>query len=131
MRALLAVGYIFFFAGPNQNAMVLWSRVGEEFHAAYRDFAYLGDFNGWKRGSPRKTRFRQNPKVTYEHPQACESEKLRELATCHVALIAGEHREFIFPERLLTGAAKKRHTTPPTCNPEHRVKPHLSRREPS
>ena len=68
VRALLTIGYIFFFAGPNHDAMVLRCRVGEEFHAANRDFVDLGNIRRWKRGRLGKTRFRQNPEVAYEHP---------------------------------------------------------------
>src|SRR5580700_517803 len=129
--ALLAVGQVFLLTRADQNAMILWSRIGEEFHAVNRDFACLAHFNGGRRLSLGKARFRQNPEVAYEHPQAREREKLRELAACHVALIAGEYGEFVFPERLLTGAAQKRHMTPPTCNPGHRAKPNPPPREPS
>src|SRR5205814_1271349 len=58
VRALLAVGHVFFFAGPNHDAMVLRSRVRKQSHAANRDFAYVGDFNRGKPGSLSKTRFR-------------------------------------------------------------------------
>src|SRR6266446_1512120 len=102
---LLTVGYVFLFAGADKDAVILCGRVGEEFHTANRDFTNLGHRDRRKGRSLRKIRLRQNPKIADEHAEARERKKLRELAACHVALIAGEHREFIFPERLLTGAA--------------------------
>src|SRR5690348_6577628 len=131
MSALLAVGYVIFFAGSNQYAMVLRRGVGEEFHSANRDFVDFGDLSRWERGSLGQERFHQNPEIADEHTEAGEGKKFRELATRYVALIAREHGEFVFPERLLTGAAKKRHTTPPTCSPEHRAKQNPPQREPS
>src|SRR5438132_6222124 len=131
VRALLTVGHVLFFGGANHNAMVLRSGVGEEFYTTNRNFIYVGDFYDRKRGRLCKERFHQNPKIANEHAEACESEKLRELAASNVALVAREHRKLVFPERLPTGVAKKRHTTPPTCNPEHRVKPNRSGRQPS
>ena len=131
VRALLTVGYVLCLGGANHNAMILRSGVREEFHATNGNFIYLGDFCHRKRGCLCKERFHQNPEIANEHPQAREREKLLELPTGDLALVAREHRKLVFPERLLTGVAKERHSTPPKCNPEHRVKPNLFRREPS
>src|SRR5437867_1942661 len=50
VRALLAVGHVFFFAGPNHDAMVLRGRVRKQFYAANRDFAYLRNLHARKCG---------------------------------------------------------------------------------
>src|SRR5439155_14449603 len=80
VRALLTVGHVLFFGGANHNAMVLRSGVGEEFYTTNRNFIYVGDFYDRKRGRLCKERFHQNRKIANEHAEACESEKLRELA---------------------------------------------------
>src|SRR6266481_3659675 len=103
--AFLTVGHVFLLAGADQDAMILRSRVSEEFHTPHRDFTHLTHRDRRKGRGLGKIRLRQNPKIADKHAEARERKKLRELAACHVALIAGEHREFIFPERLLTGAA--------------------------
>src|SRR5580700_2261650 len=129
--ALLAVGHIVVLASADQDAMILWGRVGEEFYTPNRDFTYLANLDRRKRWSLGKIRLRQNPKIADEHTEARERKKLSELAACHVALVAGEHGEFLSPERLPTRAAQKRHRTPPTCSPIRRGKPHPFLREPS
>src|ERR1700721_2871989 len=131
MCALLAVCHVFVFAAADQDAMILWSRVGEEFHATNRDFTHLANLDRRKRGSPGKIRLRQNPKIADEHTEARERKKLGELAACHVTLVASEHGEFLSPERLLTGAGQKRHQSPPTCSPIRRGKLNPSPQEPS
>src|ERR1700740_933095 len=68
VRALLAVGHIFVFAGADQDAMILCGRVGEEFHATNRDFTGLAHLDRRKRRNLGKICLRQNPKIAYEHP---------------------------------------------------------------
>src|ERR1700723_594593 len=111
--------------------MILWSWGKKEFTAPNRISPRLANLDGRKRRRLSKICLRQNPKTAYEHPEARERKKLSELAACHVALVAGEYGEFLFPERLPTGAAQKRHRTPPTCSPIRRGKPNPSPREPS
>src|ERR1700732_1587021 len=131
MCALLAVGYVLFFACADHDAVVLRGRVGEEFHPANRNFVRVGNLNGGKRGSLREPRLQQYPEVADEHPHAREREKLRELPARGVTVVARENRKLVLPERLLIGAANKRHTTPPTCSPRRRVKRHRFQPEPS
>jgi hypothetical protein len=48
MRAVLAVGDVLFFGRADHDAVVLRSRVIEEFHAQKSGFIRLGHFEGWE-----------------------------------------------------------------------------------
>src|SRR4029453_14768124 len=131
MRTFLSVGDVLLFTRTNQDAVVLRRRVGEEFHASHRNFAECRYLRRRIDGLINEVSLRQNPQVTDEHAQARESQELGELPSRDVALVARENGEFLFPEWFFTGAAKKRHTTPPTCSREHRGKLRPCRPEPS
>src|ERR1041384_148402 len=131
MRALLAVGHVLLFAPADHDAVVLRRRVVEQFHPPNWDFAQFGDLDTRKRRILCESRLHQNPQVADEHGEASQRQELGELPAGDVTFVTRKNGELVLPERLLIGAAKKRHTTPSTCSPKNRVTPRRSPPEPS
>ena len=99
MSAFLAVAYVFVFAGPNHDAVVIFCWIAEQFHSSDRDFAKLGYRLLRVDGSLVKKRTNQNPDVSDEHAEAGQDEEFCELPARDVAFVRGANRELFFPER--------------------------------
>src|ERR1700687_1090904 len=120
MSAFLAVAYVFVFAGPNHDAVVIFCWIAEQFHSSDRDFAKLGYRLLRVDGSLVKKRTNQNPDVSDEHAQAGQYQELGELPTCDIALVSGTNRELFLPKRFASPSPQPIHGSPPTCSPQHR-----------